>query len=62
MHVPCTGGICAAEPGFTSLHSRIEAMAAGGQSLGGELARQADGHAADARLISEAWPSQTPIK
>lgn len=37
----------------------FEAMAAGGGRLaeaGGELARQADGHAADARLMQEAWP------
>jgi len=37
----------------------FEAMAAGGGRLaeaGGELARQADGHAADAELIREAWP------
>lgn len=37
----------------------FEAMAAGGQRLaqaGGELARKAEGHAADAGLISEAWP------
>ncbi|MDR2324820.1 MAG: hypothetical protein LBE51_05360 [Acidovorax sp.] len=37
----------------------FEAMAAGGQRMaeaGGELARQADGHAADARLMLEAWP------
>lgn len=37
----------------------FEAMAAGGARLaeaGGELARQADGHAADARMISDAWP------
>lgn len=37
----------------------FEAMAAGGGRLaeaGGELARQADGHAADAGLIGEAWP------
>ena len=37
----------------------FEAMAAGGGRLaeaGGELARQADGHAADAGLIREAWP------
>lgn len=26
------------------------------------VASQADGHAADARLISEAWPSQMPVK
>lgn len=37
----------------------FEAMAAGGQRLseaGGELAAKAEGHAADARLISESWP------
>lgn len=37
----------------------LEAMAAGGQRLseaGGELAAKAEGHAADAGLISEAWP------
>lgn len=37
----------------------FEAMAAGGQRLaeaGGELARQADGYAADAGLMREAWP------
>ena len=37
----------------------FEAMAAGGQQLaehGGELASKAEGHAADARLISESWP------
>ena len=37
----------------------FEAMAAGGGRLaeaGGELARQADGHAADAGLIRGAWP------
>ena len=37
----------------------FEAMAAGGGRLaeaGGELARQAEGHAADVGLIQEAWP------
>ena len=37
----------------------FEAMAAGGQRMaeaGGELARQADGHAADVRLMLQAWP------
>ncbi|MDR0215559.1 MAG: hypothetical protein LBJ15_16375 [Comamonas sp.] len=37
----------------------FEAMAAGGQRMaeaGGELARQADGHAADARLMFQSWP------
>jgi soluble cytochrome b562 len=37
----------------------FEAMAAGGGRLaeaGGELARQADGHATDAGLTREAWP------
>lgn len=37
----------------------FEAMAAGGRRMaerGGELARQADGHAADAGLMQEAWP------
>lgn len=37
----------------------FEAMAAGGQRLveaGGELARKAEGHATDARLISDSWP------
>ena len=37
----------------------FEAMAAGGQRLaerGADIATKADGHAADARLITEAWP------
>ncbi|GAO71186.1 hypothetical protein CSE6_014_26230 [Comamonas sp. E6] len=37
----------------------FEAMATGGQRLaeaGGELARKAESHAADAGLIQEAWP------
>ena len=37
----------------------FEAMAAGGQRLaerGGDIAAKAEGHAADAGLISEAWP------
>ena len=37
----------------------FEAMAAGGQRMaerGAELSAKADGHAADARLMQEAWP------
>ena len=37
----------------------FEAMAAGGQRLaerGADIAAKAEGHAADARLISESWP------
>lgn len=37
----------------------FEAVAAGGQRLaerGGELTSKAEGHAADARLMNEAWP------
>ena len=43
----------------------FEAMAAGGQRLaerGGDIAAKAEGHAADAGLISEAWPGQMPAK
>lgn len=39
----------------------FEAMAASGASLaerGADIARAADGHAADARLLTDAWPRQ----
>lgn len=39
----------------------FEAMAAGGANLaerGADIARAADGHAADARLLTDAWPRQ----
>lgn len=47
----------------TTCTAVFESMAAGGRRLaeaGAGIARQAEGHAADARLIQEAWPRTKP--
>lgn len=49
----------------TACSAVFEAMAAGGGRLaeaGAGITSKAEGHAADARLISESWPGQMPTK